>query len=75
MKILFAVLLANWMVTTPANGDKVVDSFIRDGVKPNDFEKITPNARKGRTHLASLGTGFFITKNGYICAQETWPKM
>lgn len=48
-------------------GDNLIyDSFIRDGVKPADYEKLTENARRGRTHLAASGSGFFITQNGYI---------
>ena len=66
MSLLLACLLANWMVTGPFGGEGVVDSFIRDGVKPQDFEKLTQNAKNGRTHLAAFGSGFFITKDGYI---------
>ena len=66
MNLMLACLLANWMVAGPSAGDGIVDSFIRDGVKPQDFEKLTQNAKKGRTHLAGFGSGFFITKDGYI---------
>ena len=66
MNLLLACLLANWMVAGPSAGDGIVDSFIRDGVKPKDFEKLTQNAKRGRTHLAAFGSGFFITKDGYI---------
>ena len=48
-------------------GDNLIyDSFIRDDVKPADYEKLTENAKRGRTHLAASGSGFFITQNGYI---------
>ena len=48
-------------------GDNLIyDSFIRDDVKPTDYEKLTENAKRGRTHLAASGSGFFITQNGYI---------
>lgn len=66
MNLVLACFLANWLVAGPSGGDGIVDSFIRDGVKPKDFEKLTQNAKKGRTHLAGFGSGFFITKNGYI---------
>ena len=66
MNLLLACLLANCLVAGPSAGDSIVDSFIRDGVKPKDFEKLTQNAKKGRTHLAGFGSGFFITKDGYI---------
>lgn len=46
------------------------DSFIRDGVKPKDFERLTEKARRGRTHLARFGSGFFIAKNGYILTNQ-----
>lgn len=49
-----------------AGGDKIYDSFIRDDVKPADYEKLTENAKRGRTHLAGSASGFFITKDGYI---------
>lgn len=61
-----ACVLANWMIVGPSSDKIVVDSFIRDGVKPNDFVKLTENARKGRTHLAATGSGFFITDDGFI---------
>lgn len=66
MNLLFAGLFAGWLVAGPSGGDGMVDSFIRDGVRPKDFEKLTQNAKNGRTHLASFGSGFFITKDGYI---------
>ena len=66
MSLLLSCLLANWLVAGPSGGEGIVDSFIRDGVKPKDFEKLTQNAKKGRTHLAGFGSGFFITKDGYI---------
>lgn len=43
----------------------VTDSFIRDGVKPEDIETLTQNAKNGRTHLASTASGFFITRDGF----------
>jgi S1-C subfamily serine protease len=61
-----ACVLANWMIVGPSSDKIVVDSFIRDGVKPNDFVKLTENARKGKTHLAATGSGFFITDDGFI---------
>lgn len=70
MSLLVACLLANWMVAGPSAGDGVVDSFIRDGVKPQDFDKLTQSAKKGRTHLAAFGSGFFITKDGYILTNQ-----
>ena len=49
-----------------AGGDKIYDSFIRDDVKPTDYERLTENAKRGRTHLAGSASGFFVTKDGYI---------
>lgn len=66
MKLLFAYMLANWMVAGPSGGSAILDSFIRDGVKPEDFPKLTESAKMGRTHFAGSGSGFFITKDGYI---------
>lgn len=48
-------------------GDNLIyDSFIRDDVKPTDYEKLTENAKRGQTHLAGSASGFFISKDGYI---------
>lgn len=44
----------------------IVDSFLRDNVEPKDFERLTAKAKNGRTHLSGSGTGFFITKDGYL---------
>ena len=59
---LLLVLVTAW--TTVGWG--FADSFIRDGVKPKDLERLTEKARTGRTHLSGFGSGFFITKDGYI---------
>lgn len=54
------------LLAVVTGGDKIYDSFIRDDVKPVDYEKLTENAKRGRTHLAGSASGFFITKDGYI---------
>lgn len=54
------------MVASSLNGNMVYDSFIRDDVKPTDYERLTENAKRGRTHLAASGSGFFVSKDGYI---------
>jgi hypothetical protein len=60
-------LLLAGLVLAAYNAEcRIIDSFIRDDVKPKDFERLTENAKKGRTHLAGFGSGFFIAKNGYI---------
>ena len=59
-------LLAGFMLTAFTVESQIIDSFIRDDVKPKDFERLTGNAKRGRTHLAGLGSGFFVSKNGYI---------
>lgn len=61
-----ACLLVNLTVTMSVSADAVFDSFIREGVKPDDFARLTENAKRGRSHLASFGSGFFVAKNGYI---------
>ena len=54
------------LLAAVTGGDKIYDSFIRDDVKPADYEKLTESAKRGRTHLALSASGFFITKDGYI---------
>ena len=66
MSVFAACLLANWMIVGPSSDKMVIDSFIRDGVKPKDFERLTEKAKRGKTHLSAYGSGFFITADGYI---------
>ena len=66
MSILSSLVLA-YVASVGSSGSGLVhDSFLRDDVKPDDFKRLTENARCGRTHLAASGSGFFITKDGYI---------
>ena len=66
MSILSSLVLA-YVASVGSSGSGLVhDSFLRDDVKPDDFKRLTENARRGRTHLAASGSGFFITKDGYI---------
>lgn len=66
MSILSSFVLAYVASVASFGGGLVHDSFLRDDVKPDDFNRLTENARRGRTHLAASGSGFFITKDGYI---------
>lgn len=66
MSFIASILLAYVASVGAPSGEKVYDSFIRDDVKPADFNRLTESARRGQTHLAALGSGFFITKDGYI---------
>ena len=66
MSILSSFVLAYVASVASSGGGLVRDSFLRDDVKPEDFKRLTENARRGRTHLAASGSGFFITKDGYI---------
>lgn len=66
MSILSSFVLAYVASVASSGGGLVHDSFLRDDVKPDDFNRLTENARRGRTHLAASGSGFFITKDGYI---------
>ena len=66
MSILSSLVLAYFASVGSSGGGLVHDSFLRDDVKPDDFNRLTENARRGRTHLAASGSGFFITKDGYI---------
>ena len=67
MKKHLSVYLSLGLITAwPVIGQGFTDSFIRDGVKPKDLDHLTEKARTGRTHLSGFGSGFFITKDGYI---------
>lgn len=66
MIFLSSLVLAYVAVVGPRDGGRIRDSFLRDDVKPDDFPRLTENARRGRTHLAASGSGFFIAKDGYI---------
>lgn len=66
MSFIASILLAYVASVGAPSGEKVYDSFIRDDVKPADFNRLTESARRGQTHLAAFGSGFFITKDGYI---------
>ena len=67
MKKHLSVYLPLGLITAwPVIGQGFTDSFIRDGVKPKDLDRLTEKARTGRTHLSGFGSGFFITKDGYI---------
>ena len=66
MKSLLAALLAFVAVVEPRPEGIVRDSFIRDNVKIEYFPRLTDNARQGKTHLDSSGSGFFITEDGYL---------
>lgn len=66
MSILSSFVLAYVASVGSSGGGLVHDSFLRDDVKPDDFRRLTENARRGRTHWACYGSGFFITKDGYI---------
>ena len=66
MRVLLSLVLAYVAVVGPREGGQIHDSFLRDDVKPEDFPRLTENARRGRTHLAASGSGFFITKDGYV---------
>lgn len=48
----------------------IVDSFLKDNVEPKDFERLTAKSKSGRTHLSCSGTGFFITKDGYLLTNQ-----
>ena len=60
------LVIGTLMLAAALSDNLVYDSFIRDDVKPADYEKLTENAKRGRTHLAGSASGFFITKDGYI---------
>lgn len=66
MSVMALLVLAYVASVGAPSGEKVYDSFIRDDVKPADFNRLTESARRGETHLAASGSGFFITKDGYI---------
>jgi len=66
MNFMLALVLAYVASVGTPDGGMVRDSFLRDNVKPVDFKLLTENAKRGRTHLAASGSGFFITKDGYI---------
>ncbi len=61
----FALFVCSAVVGASSN-EFIKDSFIRDNVTPKDFPTLTQRAKAGRTHLASSGSGFFITSNGYL---------
>ena len=69
-KHLFLYLPLILITACPAIGWGFIDSFIRDEVKPKDFERLIESARAGRTHLSAFGSGFFITKDGYILTNQ-----
>lgn len=66
MNFLLALVFAYGAVIGTRPEGVVEDSFIRDGVKIEDFQRLTDNAKKGVTHLDSSGSGFFITADGYL---------
>ena len=66
MNSLLALVFACGAVIGTRPEGVVEDSFIRDGVKIEDFQRLTDNAKKGVTHLDSSGSGFFITADGYL---------
>lgn len=66
MSVLSSLILAYVATVGMQSGGFVRDSFLRDDVKPDDFKRLTENARRGKTHLAASGSGFFITTDGYI---------
>ena len=66
MSMLSSLVLAYVAVVGPRDGGQIRDSFLRDDVKPDEFPRLTENAKRGRTHWACYGSGFFITKDGYI---------
>lgn len=61
-----AMLFAFGVVIGPRPDGIVRDSFIRAGVTLKDFGRLTEGSRSGKTHLASNGSGFFITEDGYL---------
>ena len=66
MSLMTMLMLAYVATVGAPSGGRMQDSFLRDDVEPEDFKRLTVNARCGRTHLAASGSGFFITKDGYI---------
>ena len=66
MRFIVGCFSASLFVITSFGEGDIADSFIRAGVKPSEYAKVTKNAATGRTHLAAYGSGFFITKDGYI---------
>lgn len=66
MNAALAALFAFVAVIEPRPEGVIRDSFIRDNVKIEDFSRLTDNARQGKTHLDSSGSGFFITEDGYL---------
>ena len=66
MNFLLALVFAYGAVIGTRPEGAVEDSFVRDGVKIEDFQRLTDNAKKGVTHLDSSGSGFFITADGYL---------
>lgn len=70
MTFALALVLSSFVHVGAPGGGMVRDSFLRDDVKPADFERLTENAKRGRTHLAASGSGFFITSNGYILTNQ-----
>ena len=66
MSVLSSLILAYVATVGMQSGGVVHDSFLRDDVKPDDFNRLTENAKRGQTHLAASGSGFFISNDGYI---------
>ena len=66
MIILSSLVMAYVASVGSSGGGLIRDSFLRDDVKPDEFPRLTENARRGRTHYSGYGSGFFITKDGYI---------
>ena len=66
MSVLSTLVLAYAATVGASQAGLVRDSFLQDDVKPESYRRLTENARRGRTHFAGTGSGFFIAKDGNI---------